>query len=429
LTNSALDLAMDLPNPNTSSAIKRVQVTRRALFARDLSVWGYELMCAPQEAPNGERLTPEVALLNALAELGVRPLVADKVAVISVGRDTLLGRLPLPQSEGTVLSLRIIASQLDSDLITAAEERLEEGFQLAIGGEMWLPEAAPLLDRATIIRVQFEELKTGVLDRLGPRPRGQQLWVDGVNNPDDFPSTRHYAPNYFSGDFLLKPSPVEGRRAPRNLSVLMELMTKLRQPDVAFVELENILRRDAGLSVTLLRFLNSAGFGLRVQVSNIRQAVALIGLSEFSKWVTLVGLGEASCKPPEVLITALIRAKTCELVAAGSNKNAQQGGTAFMVGLFSLLDAMLDQPLDVILKDLPVSDQLKSALLDQTGYEGEILAAVLDYERGLWPESLPLKTADMFESWQKAVLWVDSLRSSLPEARDNSSTSPRSRRR
>jgi EAL and modified HD-GYP domain-containing signal transduction protein len=142
--------------------------------------------------------------------------------------------------------------------------------------------------------------------------------------------------------------------------------------------------------------------------------------------VTLVGLGEASFKPPEVLITALIRAKTCELVANGKNPTSPMGGTAFMVGLFSLLDAMLDQPLDVILKDLPVSDSLKNALLEQTGYEGEILAAVLDYERGLLPESLPLKTADMFESWQKAVQWVDSLRSSLPEASDGT---PRSRRR
>jgi EAL and modified HD-GYP domain-containing signal transduction protein len=167
-----------------------------------------------------------------------------------------------------------------------------------------------------LIRISYPQLKLGVLERLGPRPRGQQLWVDGVDQPEDFPLTRKYAPHYFSGDFLLKPSPVEGRRAPRNLSVLMELMTKLRQPDVGFAEIETILRRDAGLSVTLLRFLNSAGFGLRVQVNNIRQAVALLGLTEFTKWVTLVGLGEASYKPNEVLIMALVRAKTCELVAS-----------------------------------------------------------------------------------------------------------------
>jgi c-di-GMP phosphodiesterase len=425
LTTTALDV-MDLPKPNPPASPTRVQVTRRALFARDLSVWGYDLMCVAQEGQNGERLSAEVALLNALAELGVRPLVADKVAVISVGRDTLLGRLPLPQSEGTVLSLRLARAELDNDLIVAAEERLEEGFQLALSGEMWLPQAAPLIDRAALIRVHYSELKSGILERLGLRPRGQQLWVDGVDQPEDFPNTRQFAPHFFSGDFLLKPSPVEGRRAPRNLSVLMELMTKLRQPDVGFVEIENILRRDAGLSVTLLRFLNSAGFGLRVQVSNIRQAVALLGLTEFTKWVTLVGLGEASYKPHEVLITALIRAKTCELVANGKNESSPSGGTAFMVGLFSLLDAMLDQPLDVILKDLPVSDSLKIALLEQTGYEGEILAAVLDYERGLLPESLPLRTADMFESWQKAVKWADSLRTSLPEPAGGSL---RSRRR
>jgi EAL and modified HD-GYP domain-containing signal transduction protein len=121
---------------------------------------------------------------------------------------------------------------------------------------------------------------------------------------------------------------------------------------------------------------------------------------------------------------ALVRAKTCELVANGRNAGGA-GGVAFMVGLFSLLDAMLDQPLEQILKDLPVSELLRNALLEHSGYEGEILAAVLDYERGILSESLPLKTADMFESWQLAVRWADSLRALLP----NPDAAPRSRRR
>jgi c-di-GMP phosphodiesterase len=429
----------------------RVRVTRRALFARDLSVWGFELMCAgvrsadlaaesgPESSSGAasqeyERsvehaLSAEVQLLNALAELGVKPLVADKTALITVTRDTLLGRLPLPASEGTVLVLRVEAGDVDRELLEAADERLDEGFRLALSGELWLPEAVPLLERAMLIRVPFTQLPLGVLDRIGRRPRGQQLWVDGVDQPEDFPNTRPFGPNYVSGDFLLRPSPVEGRRAPRNLSVLMELMTKLRQPDIGFAEIESILRRDAGLSVTLLRFLNSAGFGLRVQVSNIRQAVALLGLSEFSKWVTLVGLGEASYKPNEVLITALIRAKTCELMASGNphpGLGRPSSGMAFMVGLFSLLDALLDQPLEVVLKDLPVSESLRNALLEHAGLEGEILAAVLDFERGLLPETQPRDTADLYECWQRAVEWADGLRSALPEPR--SVPVPRSRR-
>lgn len=414
----------------------RVRVTRRALFARDLSVWGFELMCAAPavaaesgKTGSGEHaLGREVQLLNALAELGVKPLVADKTALIAVTRDTLLGRVPLPTSEGTVLVLRVESGSVDRELIEAADERLDEGFSLALSGDLWLPEAAPLLERATLIRVPFSQLTLGVLDRIGRRPRGQQLWVDGVDQPEDFPATRPYGPHLVSGDFLLKSTLVEGRRAPRNLQVLMELMTALREPNVGFAEIESILRRDAGLSVTLLRFLNSAGFGLRVQVSNIRQAVALLGLSEFSKWVTLVGLGEASYKPNEVLITALIRAKTCELMASGDPERhvmRPQAGTAFMAGLFSLLDALLDQPLETVLKDLPVSDTLRNALLEHAGFEGEILAAVLDHERGLMPEDLPADCADLYECWQHAVAWADGLRGALPEPR---SVSPRSRR-
>ena len=391
----------------------RVRVTRRALFAKDLSVWGFELKSTLPHS-----MSAEVQLLNALAELGVKPLVADKTALIAVTRDTLLGRLPLPASESTVLVLRIQQGDVDRQLIEAADERLDEGFRLALSGELWLPEAAPLIERATLIRVPFAELVLGALDRIGRRPRAQQLWVDGVDQPEDFPRTRPYGPSYVSGDFLLKVSLIEGRRAPRNLSVLMELMTKLRQPDIGFAEIESILRRDAGLSVTLLRFLNSAGFGLRVQVSTIRQAVALLGLSEFSKWVTLVGLGEASYKPNEVLITALTRAKTCELMAAGNGErrvNAGVTGLAFMVGLFSLLDALLDQPLETVLKDLPVAESLRSALLEHSGFEGEILAAVLEFERGLLPESQPPGSADLYECWKKAVEWADGLRSALPE--------------
>ena len=79
---------------------------------------------------------------------------------------------------------------------------------------------------------------------------------------------------------------------------------------------------------------------------------------------------------------------------------------------------------NLILKDLPVSETLRSALLDHTGHEGEVLAAVMDYERGLFPESLPLNCGDVFECWQKAVLWADALRSALPEPQ-----APRSKRR
>jgi c-di-GMP-related signal transduction protein len=86
---------------------------------------------------------------------------------------------------------------------------------------------------------------------------------------------------------------------------------------------------------------------------------------------------------------------------------------------------MLDQPLDVVLEDLPVSDSLRSALLEQSGFEGEILAAVLDYERGHLPETLPPNTGDLFDCWQRAVAWGDALRSALPEPH---SQPPRSRR-
>lgn len=389
-----------------------LHVVRRAIFARDLSVWGYELMSGGAPESGTGDSGSDVQLLNAIAELGVKPLVGDKLAVVSVQRTSVLGTLPLPAGTGgIVLDLCIGVDDVDDELVAAIDERLDEGFQLALSGAIACPAAFPLVRRAKILRVPYAGLGAGVIESVGSRPRSQSLWIDGVDQPEYFPRTRRYGPHFFSGDFLLKPSPVEGKRAPRNVTVLLDLMTALRDPDVRFSDLELILRRDAGLSVTLLRFLNSAGFGLRVQVSTIRQAVALLGISEFSKWVTLVGLGHASNKPNEVLLTALIRAKTCEIVAGTSG----QGGAAFMVGLFSLLDAMMDQSLEKVLEDLPVSETLSSALLDHVGFEGEILAGVLDHERGLPPEDMPAGTEDVYLAWRQAVIWAEELRASLPQ--------------
>ncbi len=407
----------------TDNELARVHVVRRAVFARDLSVWAYELTAG---VPGRARaLAEDYPLLNAIAELGVKPLVADKLAIVTIDKDTMQGSLPLPSGNGTiVLDLFVRPGDVDDALIDAVDERLDDGFQLALSGALGSPEVFPLVRRANLLRLPQAALEAGVLEGLKARPKGQSLWIEGVDQPEDFPRTRKYGPHYFSGDFLLKPSPVERRRAPRNLAVLMELMTALRDPEVRFSEVEKILRKDAGLSVTLLRFLNSAGFGLRVQVSTIRQAVALLGIAEFSKWVTLIGLGEASTKPNEVLVTALIRAKACELLAAESG----QGAAAFMVGLFSLLDAMMDQPLEKVLEDLPVSETLRSALLDHMGFEGELLAAVLDHERGLPPETMPAGAGDLYDCWRAAVRWADALRANLPSGKAARPTRTRRRR-
>lgn len=390
-----------------------VHLVRRPLLAVDLSVWGYELVCPGVGVGATSLVGSEARLLNALAELGVRQLVSERVAVIPIGRETLLGQLPLPAAERIVLELRVAPDLVDDALIVAAEDRLDEGFQLALSAELGADAFKPLIERVSLVRVPFASLGKLQLDKLCGAGRAPRLWVDDVNDTQQFREARKHKATYFSGNFLFKPSNVEGRKAPRNLYVLVELMEKVRQEDVKFSAIEDILRNDAGLSVTLLRFLNSAGFGLRMQVSTIRQAVAMLGLGEFTRWLTLIGLGESSSKPHEVLITALIRAKMCEVIAQKTSSD-KTGGFAFMVGLLSLLDAMLDQPLEAILDELPVSAKLRSALLEHSGFEGEVLSVVLDYERGLVPESSKITGALLEEAWHKAIGWADRMRGSLP---------------
>jgi EAL and modified HD-GYP domain-containing signal transduction protein len=370
-----------------------VHLVRRPVLAVDLSVWGYQLVCPA--AGGAAQGASEARLLNALAELGVRQLVSERVAIVPIGRETLLGQLPLPAAERIVLELRIEPSDVDDALLKAAEERLDEGFQLALSSDFGAPALKPLLERVGLVRVPFATLEMLDLEALKQSGRSLRVWVDDVKDTAAFREARKYKAQYYSGDFLFRPSSLEARKAPRNLFVLVELMEKVRQEDVKLSAIEDILRNDAGLSVTLL-----------------------LGLGEFSRWLTLIGLSEASSKPNEVLVTALIRAKTCEAVAqkASPEKN---GSFAFMVGLLSLLDAMLDKPLEKILDELPVSTKLRAALLEQSGFEGEVLAAVLDYERGLTPEPVAagdalITTGLLDQSWRQAIVWADRLRGSMP---------------
>lgn len=390
-----------------------MHLIRRPVLAVDLSVWGYELVCP--DAGSSEGVSSEARLLNAVAELGVRQLVSERIAIITIGRDTLLGQLPLPAAERIVLELKVRAADVDDTLLEAMDERIDEGFQFALSGELRSPALNPLGPRVTLLRAPFSVLDRLALERFSTPGHKPRLWVDGVDETAQFREARKHRAKacYFSGNFLLKPSPVEGRRTPRNLFVLVELMEKVRQEDVKFSAIEDILRNDAGLSVMLLRFLSSAGFGLRMQVSTIRQAVALLGLGEFSRWLTLVGLGQSSSKPHEVLVTALIRGRMCELVAQQTSPE-RSGSFAFMVGLFSLLDVMLDQRLEAILDELPVSPKVRAALLEHAGFEGEVLAAVLDYERGLVPEHPRITGAALEQAWRQAIVWADRLRGSLP---------------
>jgi c-di-GMP-related signal transduction protein len=198
----------------------------------------------------------------------------------------------------------------------------------------------------------------------------------------------------------------------------LQLVAQLQGPDVDFGSLQEIISHDVGLSYNLLRFVNSAFFSLPRRVESLRDALVLLGLNNVRRWTTLMALASSQDKPHELLVTGLIRARMCELVAEAGGEKDKEG--YFTTGLFSVVDALMDASMIEVLQSLPFSQEIIGALLNYDGPKGQALHAVLAYERGDFDElgALPADSSPR-ELYATAVEWATQASSGLvsePEA-------------
>ena len=191
----------------------------------------------------------------------------------------------------------------------------------------------------------------------------------------------------------------------------------MHDPDTDSDELEKILVQDIALSYKLLRYINSAAFALRREIDSIKDAILLLGMDNLKNWVSLILMSRSvDSKPIELIKTGIIRGRMCELLAELRHPEVKH--QMFIIGLFSVLDALMDQPLVDLLDNVSLSTPIKLALLDKTGIQGEIYDQVLQYEKCLWDELDNKNTNPMeyTQSYLNAVNWADQSMNALLNA-------------
>jgi EAL and modified HD-GYP domain-containing signal transduction protein len=193
--------------------------------------------------------------------------------------------------------------------------------------------------------------------------------------------------------------------------VYMRLLAALNKPDVGVREIEELVKQDAALSHLVLRMANSAGFAQYTEVRSIGHAITLTGLDQIRKWASVWVVGGVNGgNPPELAITALLRARLCESVC--NSLSSGHGSESFLLGLCSLLDAMLGQPMETAIADLPLRAPMRDALLGRQNSVRAILDGVIAYERGAWEQALGalcesgLSFACLGEAYRDALRWV-----------------------
>ena len=218
-----------------------------------------------------------------------------------------------------------------------------------------------------------------------PRVQGALLVATGVGDHACFQRLQGKGFTYFQGDYFAKPRLFRHRGvATAGLGSLRRL-GELTAGDVSFEDLERIIASDVGLSLKLLRYVNSAFFALPRTVGSVREALSLLGVRTVRRWATVMAISAIPDVPDELVALGLRRARMCEMLAGSALPEERE--TLFTIGLFSVADALLDAPMAEVLDSLPFTDEIQVALLRREGPKGELLAAVTAYERGEFPHA------------------------------------------
>lgn len=387
-------------------------ITRTPIFNRSLDVFGYQLRIGSAAALHEGRADDESrlgeSLLRASRELPLDELTGLVPALICLPPSLL----PLCEEVGWPkgkIVLEISSLVIQDDAMKRVMAHLaQEGYIIALRDPCEaLPEFKREASFASIWAVDANDApdRFSGCPRSGGRPK---LLVDNLQSVDQYRNFQGLGFDYFEGDFFLHPRLISGCEIPANRLAILHLLGRLQDPKVTVAEIEDLFKQDLTLSYKLLRLLNSAYFGLPNRVDSIKRAVIMFGLERIKNWAAVVLVNAMEFRPRELLTIAMVRARACETLA----RDLQRGPAEayYLVGLFSLLDAIMDVPMQSILEHLNLTSEINRALLEGAGALGEVLRTVEAYERLDFPAAplLPFSREDIpMRAFLEAIQWAD----------------------
>jgi len=374
----------------TTGVSTSVFVARQPIFHRAKNVHGYELLFRSGrenrfDGTDGDACTLDV-IANSFATIGLDVLTAGHRGFINFTRNLLLQDVAslLPPDQVTVEVLENIEAD---DEVTAACRRLKDaGYALALDDFVLTDPNHPLLDLADIVKIDFMATPQEEQKRVADFLNGRKIkaLAEKVETDEDFRRAEEDGYTYFQGYFFARPSIHEGKEVSASKLARLRLLEQVNRPEIAVDDVEEIISQDVALTYKLLRFINSAWFGLRHKISSIRHALVWLGPKEVRKWFALVSLRDMGTdKPNELFLQALTRAKMAEGIAPAARMQ-EDAPELFLMGMFSLMDAVLDMPMSQVLTKLPLDEQIKTALLGGSCPFRWVYDLIAAYERGNW---------------------------------------------
>ncbi|TCK17111.1 diguanylate phosphodiesterase [Thiogranum longum] len=393
--------------------MSEIFIGRQPIYDRQQGVYAYELLfrSAQQnvaDITDGDKASSDV-IVNTFMEIGLDNIVGDRLAFINLTRAFFVGETTISLPKDRVVLELLEDIEADEDVVAGVTRLRQQGYSIALDDFIYHESLQPLVELADIIKIDImaldqDEIRAHVTQL---RKYPLRLLAEKVETRDEFDFCMALGFDYFQGYFFAQPKIIRSQRLPNNRLAILELMSRLQNPDITPEELENLIARDITFSFKILRYVNSAAIALPRKIESIQQAVVILGLKTIRSWVTLLAMSQIDDKPTELIVIAMIRAKMAENMARARNETNIDA--YFTVGLFSALDALMDNSMEEILTQLPLADHIRDALLHRRGNHGKTLGCVLAYERGDW-ENIHcevLKAPEIRDAYLSAVRWAN----------------------
>lgn len=328
---------------------------------------------------DGDQATSRL-MLNAFAEIGLERIAGPRRVFLNMTRSLLLDLPEIPFDKDRLVLEILEDIPVDQALIDHVAALGKAGYTLALDDFQFEDRWLPLLPHIHILKVEVPSLDWERVATQIARvhQHGMLLLAEKVETEEEYQRLRALNFDLFQGYHFSRPQVLSGGRLRANQLVTLQLLAELNDPEVTPERLELLIAQDSGLVFKILRYLNSATMGMPRKVESIRQAIVYLGMERLRGWASLIALSRVEDKPEELFTIALVRAHLCATLTASAEPAARD--TGFTVGLLSVIDLLMDQPMETLLASISLSPPIERSLLSHQGTAGAALECALVFE-------------------------------------------------
>lgn len=399
-------------------------IARQPIFDRNDVVYGYELLYREEsknayDESDGDMASSSV-MITGFVSMGLEKLTGNKKAFVNFTEHLIKeGVATIFPKEFLVVEV-LETIEPTKEVIEACKKLKNAGYTIALDDFVYKPGFEKLVELADIIKVDFllssEEERSELFRRFG---KGKTKFLaEKVETLEAYKKAYNQGYSYFQGYYFSKPTTVTANIIPPNKMNYLQLISEINSEEINFDNLGNIIERDVAFSYEMLKLANSAMYYPVSRIKSIRQAITFLGEEGLKKWVYISVLRKiGNFKDNELVDISMIRSKVLEQICDILRLNRRK--SEFMtLGMISMLDVLLGIPIDVILEQVAVSDEIRASLFNENNQDimSKCFKLILAYEKGNWVEvtriskEVGIKTAYIAEMYYQSVLWIQKLK-------------------